>query len=299
MIAQHNGKIIRAENKIIKPMTGKGPSSSDLLNPADVASYLSYFYYLTNGIDTPFIGGQWSVTVNGSYGKNRISVSGGSIWNYYYYLYNAGQTSSSYGEIEFASPYIGQDVMTSSVLARIYDESGGGGNYGRSGIIYLNSNIRFELNDYYDRKLYREAVEVSVYAADADGTKTRVADGWTKSATGKTASKSFAKIGATSTNAVLPWIRLTLIKNYYNWYAYVNDDLVAVFYAEIPSTNKIRFHGDGTSTSGLPASGGSLQFTETFLTTTDIAAGHRDKLNLIYEPTFDGNLPTPFYIKQF
>lgn len=291
MIAQHNGKIIRAENKIIKPMTGKGPSSSDLLNPADVATYLSYFYYLTNGIETPFIGGQWSVTVNGTYGRNRISVSGGSIWNYYYYLYNSSLNSSE-GNIEFASPYIGEDVITSSVLASMFVESGSGGTYGKSGSIYLNSNIRFRIKDYYDTKLYSNAVEVSVYAADADGTKTKVAYGWTKSSDGKTASKSFLKIGASATNAVLPWIRLTLIKNFSKWYAYVNDDLVAVFYAEIPSTNKIRFVNGGSQDA-------SIRFTETFLTTTDIAAAHRDKLNLIYEPTFDGNLPTPFYIKEF
>jgi hypothetical protein len=294
MIAQHNGKIIRVDNKIIKPMTGKGPSSSDLLNPTDVASYLSYFYSPSTAADwdIPVIG-QWHVGVNGKFGKNRFSVYDPPIWNYYYYLNNSSSTYQDYGELEFSSPYIGQDVMTSSVLASVFDGSGGGGTYGRYGKIYLNSNICFRIKDYYDNKLYSDAVEVSVYAADSDGTKTKVADGWTKSTDGKTASKSFLKIGATSTNAVFPWIRLTLIKSYSKWYAYVNDDLCAVFYAEIPSTNKIRFVGDGSGSLG-----GSIRFTETFLTATDIAAAHREKLNLIYEPTFDGNLPTPFYIKQ-
>jgi len=292
MIAQNNGKIIRVDNKIIKPMTGKGPSSLELLNPADVASYLSYFYYLNDGIDTPFIGAPWYIRVNGSYGKNRISVSGGSIWNYYYYLYNSSQNFSE-GEIEFSNHYVGEDVMTSSVLASMFVYRGTGGNYGASGRIWLNSNIRFQLKDYYDTKLSTRAVEVSIYSEDADGSKTKVADGWTKSADGKTASKSFPKIGYPSDNHVIPWIRLTLIKNFSKWYAYVNDDLVAVLYADIPSTNKIRFVNGGSEDA-------SIRFTETFLTTTDIASAHREKLNLIYEPTFDGNLPpSPFYIKQF
>ena len=271
MIAQHNGKIIRVENKIIKPMTGKGPSSGDYTNPLRNAIYLSYFRSTSTGYDQPEYGPAFKLS--GSYYTSKLNDTPSNPWYYYRQLYNS--SDSDYGQLKCEDDsFIPSDVRTVSCLAKVYSY----GSYRTSGRVELNSDIIFKIEDTsYSR------ITVSIQAQTADGSKTKSKYGWTKNSSGTTVWKVIDKIGDVEHEDIFPWVRFTLIKNNTTWYAYVNDDLIAVFSGST-SSNSIWFRGGNSH-------GGSIDLTELFITNDDIAAGHRDKLNIQYQPTFDGALP--------
>ena len=270
MIAQHNGKIIRVENKIIKPMTGNGPSSGDYTNPLRNAIYLSYFVSTSTGYDVPEYGPRFKLA--GTYDSYKLVDSTSSPWYHYRQLYNS--SASDYGQLKCEdASFIPSDVRTVSCLARVTSNT----IYRTSGTIELHSDIIFEITDVSSSK-----IRVSIQAQTADKSKTKFKHGWSKDSSG-TIWKTIDKTGDILNDNISPWLRFTLIKNNTTWYAYVNDDLIAVFSGST-SSNSIWFRGGNSH-------GGYIDMTELFITNDDIASGHRDKLNIQYQPTFDGALP--------